>query len=113
MRVKNSALPGGAFVNQEGNYLRFATGCHSCPALLGGAFWQVFVNQFPNALIDTLKSTIYDEHVFIANLSLFGCLLLAGLHDVSEARGRTDALIHDARACRNRPISCNNSNWVI
>jgi len=59
MRVKNSALPGGAFVNQEGNYLRFATGCHSCPALLGGAFWQVFVNQLPNALIDTLMSLLH------------------------------------------------------
>jgi hypothetical protein len=28
-KVKNPALPGGAFVNQEGTFLRFATGCHS------------------------------------------------------------------------------------
>jgi hypothetical protein len=28
-RVNNPALPGGAFVNQEDSFLRFATGCHS------------------------------------------------------------------------------------
>ena len=32
--VKNPALPGGAFVNQEGICLRFATGCHSSPLFL-------------------------------------------------------------------------------
>ena len=35
-RVKNPALPGGAFVNQEGIFLRFATGCHSSPLFRAG-----------------------------------------------------------------------------
>ena len=34
--VKNPALPGGAFVNQEGMCLRFATGCHSSPLFRAG-----------------------------------------------------------------------------
>ena len=34
--VKNPALPGGAFVNQEGIYLRFATSCHSSPLFRAG-----------------------------------------------------------------------------
>ena len=35
-QVKNPALPGGAFVNQEGIYLRFATSCHSSPLFRAG-----------------------------------------------------------------------------
>ena len=35
-RVKNPALLGGAFVNQEGIYLRFATSCHSSPLFRAG-----------------------------------------------------------------------------
>ena len=35
-QVKNPALPGGAFVNQEGMCLRFATGCHSSPLFRAG-----------------------------------------------------------------------------
>ena len=34
--VKNPALPGGAFVNQEGICLRFAMGCHSSPLFRAG-----------------------------------------------------------------------------
>ena len=34
--VKNPALPGGAFVTQEGMCLRFATGCHSSPLFRAG-----------------------------------------------------------------------------
>ena len=34
--VKNPALPGGAFVNQEGICLRFATSCHSSPLFRAG-----------------------------------------------------------------------------
>ena len=36
LTVKNPALPGGAFVNQEGIYLRFATSCHSSPLFRAG-----------------------------------------------------------------------------
>ena len=35
-KVKNPALPGGAFVNQEGIYLRFATSCHFSPLFRAG-----------------------------------------------------------------------------
>jgi hemerythrin superfamily protein len=35
-QVKNPAFPGGAFVNQEGMCLRFATGCHSSPLFRAG-----------------------------------------------------------------------------
>ena len=35
-KVKNPALPGGAFVNQEGICLRFAMGCHSSPLFRAG-----------------------------------------------------------------------------
>jgi hypothetical protein len=33
---KEPRPPGGAFVNQEGSYLRFATGCHSSPLFRAG-----------------------------------------------------------------------------
>jgi hypothetical protein len=35
-QVNNPALPGGAFVNQVGSFLRFATGCHSSPLFRAG-----------------------------------------------------------------------------
>ena len=36
LKVKNPALPGGAFVNQEEIYLRFATSCHSSSLFRAG-----------------------------------------------------------------------------